>query len=187
MCSIRILRSHTINLLFSPLFSVLPNTYLNLLCHVEEPCKHSNTGWDGGLVCCRYLPTMNLNCQWTSLFFLFPQMIKNLLKASRNYLEWKINNHPNFKPWIYPEQLLSPRISIEQVSVDPMHSCQCRLVLQCHVGQVVECSPTSSRYLKWGLKSRRARNFSDPFFECQGSFKLRDNNLNSCWGVNFEI
>ncbi|KAL1462873.1 hypothetical protein WDU94_014677, partial [Cyamophila willieti] len=49
-----------------------------------------------------------------------PKMIKNLLKASRNYFEWKCNNNPHFKPWVYPEQLQSPRISVEQCSPAPL-------------------------------------------------------------------
>uniref|UniRef100_A0A8D8X090 START domain-containing protein 10 n=1 Tax=Cacopsylla melanoneura TaxID=428564 RepID=A0A8D8X090_9HEMI len=49
-----------------------------------------------------------------------PKMIKNLLKASRNYFEWKCNNNPHFKPWIYPEQLQSPRISVQQCSPAPL-------------------------------------------------------------------
>ncbi|KAI5710197.1 hypothetical protein M8J75_006563 [Diaphorina citri] len=49
-----------------------------------------------------------------------PKMIKNLLKASRNYFEWKCNNSPHFKPWIYPEQLQSICSSLFQCSPAPI-------------------------------------------------------------------
>ena len=43
------------------------------------------------------------------------QMIKVLHKASKRYADWKSTNSPQYKPWIFPEQITMPRISIEQV------------------------------------------------------------------------
>ncbi|GLH05203.1 Uncharacterized protein GBIM_10807 [Gryllus bimaculatus] len=42
-----------------------------------------------------------------------PKMIKKLRKASQAYPEWKKHNHPDFKPWHYPEQISAPRLRIE--------------------------------------------------------------------------
>ncbi|KAL1139479.1 hypothetical protein AAG570_006463 [Ranatra chinensis] len=46
-----------------------------------------------------------------------PKMVKNLQKACLGYIEWKMKNNPNFKPWHYPEQITSPRINIKDVSL----------------------------------------------------------------------
>jgi len=42
-------------------------------------------------------------------------MVKRLHKASVGYPNWKILNNPNYKPWHYPEQIMAPRIRIEEV------------------------------------------------------------------------
>lgn len=44
-------------------------------------------------------------------------MVKRLHKASVGYPSWKILNNPNYKPWHYPEQIMAPRIRIEEVRV----------------------------------------------------------------------
>lgn len=44
-------------------------------------------------------------------------MVKRLHKASVGYLSWKLLNNPNYKPWHYPEQIMAPRIRIEEVRV----------------------------------------------------------------------
>lgn len=44
-------------------------------------------------------------------------MVKRLHKASMGYPSWKLLNNPNCKPWHYPEQIMAPRISIEEVRV----------------------------------------------------------------------
>jgi len=42
-------------------------------------------------------------------------MVKRLHKASVGYPDWKLLNNPNYKPWHYPEQIMAPRIRIEEV------------------------------------------------------------------------
>ncbi|KAG8041435.1 hypothetical protein G9C98_002728 [Cotesia typhae] len=42
-----------------------------------------------------------------------PKMVKKLHKASVAYPEWKKANKPNHKPWHYPEQIMAPRIRVE--------------------------------------------------------------------------
>lgn len=44
-------------------------------------------------------------------------MVKRLHKASVGYPSWKILNNPNYKPWHYPEQIMAPRIRIEEVRI----------------------------------------------------------------------
>lgn len=50
-------------------------------------------------------------------FFAILQMIKSLHKACKEYTDWKQLNKPHYKPWIYPEQMTLPRISLQQVRV----------------------------------------------------------------------
>ncbi|KAK8378769.1 hypothetical protein O3P69_009470 [Scylla paramamosain] len=50
---------------------------------------------------------------------LAPKMVKTLHKASLKYLSWKSHNNPNYKPWIYPEQISLPRIAFNQCTKSP--------------------------------------------------------------------
>ncbi|BES94067.1 StAR-related lipid transfer (START) domain containing 10 [Nesidiocoris tenuis] len=43
-----------------------------------------------------------------------PKMVKSLHKASLSYAEWKQRNSPFHKPWHFPEQISSPRLSLAQ-------------------------------------------------------------------------
>lgn len=45
-----------------------------------------------------------------------PRMVKDLRKASLGYIEWKTSQPHNRKPWRNPEEIICPRISIEEVS-----------------------------------------------------------------------
>ncbi|CAL4063189.1 unnamed protein product [Meganyctiphanes norvegica] len=45
---------------------------------------------------------------------LAPKMVKTLHKASLQYTAWKQQNNPHYKPWIFPEQITIPRISLQQ-------------------------------------------------------------------------
>lgn len=45
-------------------------------------------------------------------------MVKRLHKASVGYPGWKLLNNPNYKPWHYPEQIMAPRIRIEEVRMN---------------------------------------------------------------------
>lgn len=49
-------------------------------------------------------------------------MVKKLHKASVAYPNWKLLNNPNYKPWHFPEQIASPRIRIEDVSLSSVIS-----------------------------------------------------------------
>lgn len=46
-------------------------------------------------------------------------MVKTLHKACMQYLTWKPRNNPNYKPWIYPEQISIPRIAFSQCTKSP--------------------------------------------------------------------
>ncbi|XP_027216104.1 START domain-containing protein 10 isoform X1 [Penaeus vannamei] len=50
---------------------------------------------------------------------LAPKMVKTLHKACMQYLTWKPRNNPNYKPWIYPEQISIPRIAFSQCTKSP--------------------------------------------------------------------
>ncbi|EYC23413.1 hypothetical protein Y032_0015g2638 [Ancylostoma ceylanicum] len=44
-----------------------------------------------------------------------PKVIKRLHKACLAYPEWKEENHPNLKPWIYAEQQMDfPRVDLSK-------------------------------------------------------------------------
>jgi hypothetical protein len=45
-------------------------------------------------------------------------MVKKLYKASVGYPSWKLLNNPNYKPWHFPEQIVSPRIKLEDVRIE---------------------------------------------------------------------
>lgn len=44
-----------------------------------------------------------------------PRMVKDLRKASLGYLTWKKTQTHNRKPWRFPEEMTTPRISLEVV------------------------------------------------------------------------
>lgn len=44
-----------------------------------------------------------------------PRMVKDLRKASLGYLTWKKTQTHNRKPWRFPEEMTTPRISLELV------------------------------------------------------------------------
>jgi len=44
-----------------------------------------------------------------------PRIMKKLHKACQNYEKWKAKNKPNFKPWIYPDQMELPRVSMDDI------------------------------------------------------------------------
>ena len=45
-----------------------------------------------------------------------PRMLQKLHKACLSYPEWKSKHRPNYKYWLNPEQMTSPRISLSDVS-----------------------------------------------------------------------
>jgi len=46
-----------------------------------------------------------------------PKMMKTLHKACLGYAEWKNQNDPGYKPWIYPEQINLPKLNISALQV----------------------------------------------------------------------
>lgn len=53
-----------------------------------------------------------------------PRVVNDLRKASLGYKKWKTTQSHDRKPWRFPEQMISPRISILDVS----HSEEQRLI-----------------------------------------------------------
>ncbi|XP_072251586.1 START domain containing 14 [Leuresthes tenuis] len=48
---------------------------------------------------------------------LAPRVMKSVHKAGQNYLEWKRQNSPNQKPWLYPEQSTLPMMDPTELSI----------------------------------------------------------------------
>lgn len=44
-----------------------------------------------------------------------PRMVKDLRKAAQGYIAWKSKQPHNRKPWRNPEEIICPRITIEEV------------------------------------------------------------------------
>lgn len=67
-------------------------------------------------------------------------MVKRLHKASVGYPSWKILNNPNYKPWHYPEQIMAPRIRIEEVRVASY------ILYSSRYNQMILCVELSARF-----------------------------------------
>uniref|UniRef100_A0A3Q2YAQ0 START domain-containing protein 10 n=1 Tax=Hippocampus comes TaxID=109280 RepID=A0A3Q2YAQ0_HIPCM len=48
--------------------------------------------------------------------FVAPKAMRKLYKASLKYPEWKRRHEPHLKPWMFPEQNASPRISVSELT-----------------------------------------------------------------------
>lgn len=47
-----------------------------------------------------------------------PKLVKTIHTAAQGYVQWKEKQaNPCYKPWIYPEQMTAPRISISDVNI----------------------------------------------------------------------
>ena len=47
-----------------------------------------------------------------------PKLMKKLYKASLKYDKWKSKqSNPNHKPWLYPEQVIMPRIDLKDITM----------------------------------------------------------------------
>ncbi|KAJ8298162.1 hypothetical protein KUTeg_024693 [Tegillarca granosa] len=46
---------------------------------------------------------------------LAPKVIGRIHKACINYPRWKSANNPGFKPWLFPEQVVLPRLDMNQI------------------------------------------------------------------------
>jgi len=53
---------------------------------------------------------------------LAPKMVKRLHKACINYPKWKNLHNPNLKPWLFPEQITSGRVSLSDCQNDSQSS-----------------------------------------------------------------
>ncbi|KAF7262646.1 hypothetical protein EG68_00069 [Paragonimus skrjabini miyazakii] len=51
--------------------------------------------------------------------YVAPRVIKRLCKACHNYTAWKRTNRPDFKPWLNPEQLETPRVDWTDILTEP--------------------------------------------------------------------
>lgn len=45
------------------------------------------------------------------------QVMKSVHKAGQNYLQWKQENSPGLKPWLYPDQSTLPMMNPAELSV----------------------------------------------------------------------
>lgn len=48
---------------------------------------------------------------------LAPKVMKSVHKAGQNYVNWKCQNRPGHKPWLYPEQSTLPKMDPEKLSI----------------------------------------------------------------------
>ena len=48
--------------------------------------------------------------------YVAPRMLRKLHKACMQYPQWKAQHRPHFKYWLNPEQLMSPKINMLDVS-----------------------------------------------------------------------
>lgn len=48
---------------------------------------------------------------------LAPRVMKSVHKAGQNYMEWKKENSPEQKPWLYPEQNTLPMMDLAELSI----------------------------------------------------------------------
>ncbi|CAF1467066.1 unnamed protein product [Adineta steineri] len=46
---------------------------------------------------------------------LVPKLMKKLMKACGKYEKWKGKHQPQYKPWLYPEQMTAPRINYADI------------------------------------------------------------------------
>lgn len=52
-----------------------------------------------------------------------PRMVKDLRKAALGYKKWKTGQTHHRKPWRFPEEIITPRISVLDVSVVSLATC----------------------------------------------------------------
>lgn len=57
------------------------------------------------------LPSQSLPCSVTL------QVMKSMHKAGQNYLAWKAQNSPEYKPWLYPIQSKLPMMDPAELSI----------------------------------------------------------------------
>ena len=47
------------------------------------------------------------------------QVMTKIHKAAKGYEKWKMKHNPQYKPWLYPEQMELPRLEVNQIqSID---------------------------------------------------------------------
>lgn len=47
--------------------------------------------------------------------FVAPSYVKKLYKCAKNYPAWKAKHNPNWKPWLYPEQIEVAKLNMQDV------------------------------------------------------------------------
>ena len=65
-----------------------------------------------------------------------PRMLQKLHKACLAYPEWKSKHRPNYKYWLNPEQITSPRITLTDVSLGSIYNVLGRSLCQIYFGSI---------------------------------------------------
>ena len=63
-------------------------------------------------------------------------MLQKLHKACLAYPEWKSKHRPNYKYWLNPEQITSPRITLTDVSLGSIYNVLGRSLCQIYFGSI---------------------------------------------------
>nr|KAG5687275.1 hypothetical protein BaRGS_010262 [Batillaria attramentaria] len=64
-----------------------------------------------------------------------PKVVNRLYKAGKNYLSWKSKNRPEYKPWLFPEQMMTdlPRLDPSDIQLFDMAASSDSLDEECNL------------------------------------------------------